>query len=123
MMGQSSSLISSLLGTPSAHNLGATDLEKTTAWKHAGYPAFSAFAASSKDCFAIRRFAELNVRTLLKLQNDIVSMERRLNDMDEYTRKLPDPQGGCGSFRLDEDTPRQALLDDLADTVHEYSQV
>jgi hypothetical protein len=98
------------------------DVEKTTAWKYAGYPAFSRFLASSKDCFAIRRFAALNVRALLKLQNDIVELERELHEMDEYTKSLPISKGGCNSFRLDADTPREELLEDIASRLHEYSR-
>lgn len=97
------------------------DLEKTMAWKFAGYPAFSRFMAYSKDCFTARRFAELNIRSLLKLQNNIVELERELKSMDEYTQKLPDAQGGSGSFRLDADSPRQELLDDIGVQVHEYN--
>ena len=78
--------------------------------------------ASSNDCLALRKFSTLNVRVLLKLQNEIVKMERRLDEMDEFSMSLPPGEGGCASFRLDADTPREALLDEVATALKDYSQ-
>ena len=97
------------------------DLEAIAAWKYVGYPGFSKFMASSNDCFALRKFGDLNVRVLLKLQNEIVRKERELRQMDQFTMDLPDTQGGCGSFRLDANTPRERLLDEIASLLEDYS--
>lgn len=98
------------------------DLERRAAWKYVGYPGFSRFMASSNDCFALRKFTSLNVRTLLKLQNNVVELERRLDEMDNFSMNLPPDEGGCASFRLDANSPREELLDEIEAALDKYSQ-
>ncbi|KAK3069334.1 hypothetical protein LTR53_012397 [Teratosphaeriaceae sp. CCFEE 6253] len=95
--------------------------DRAAAWKYVGYPGFSRFMASSNDCLALRKFSSLNVRVLLKLQNDIVDLERRLDEMDHFTKKLPGREGGCGSFRLDTGSPREAILKKIAAALEDYN--
>lgn len=78
--------------------------------------------ASSNDCFALRRFTSLNVRVLLKLQNNVVELERRLDEMDNFSMNLPPHEGGCASFRLDANSPREELLDEIEAALEKYSQ-
>ena len=98
-----------------------TDFERKAAWKYVGYPGFSRFMASSNDCFALRKFTGLNVRVLLKLQNTVVELERRLDEMDNFTMDLPPGEGGCASFRLDANSPREKLLEEIDTALDKYS--
>ncbi|KXS94827.1 hypothetical protein AC578_3654 [Pseudocercospora eumusae] len=97
-------------------------LRRHQAWKYVGYPGFSRFVASSTDCFALRKFSDLNVRVLLKLQNDIVKLEDKLMKMDARSMSIDSGQGGCGSFRLDESTPRGKVLDAIAEKIKDYNE-
>ena len=97
------------------------DFERKAAWKYVGYPGFSRFMASSNDCFALRKFTGLNVRVLLKLQNNVVELERRLDEMDNFSMNLPPGEGGCASFRLDADSPREKLLEEIDAALDKYS--
>ena len=105
-----------------AANGAVADLERRAAWKYVGYPGFSRFMASSNDCFALRKFTSLNVRVLLRLQNNVVELERRLDEMDNFTKNLPPDQGGCASFRLDADSPREELLEEIDVALAKYSK-
>jgi hypothetical protein len=98
------------------------DFERRAAWKYVGYPGFSRFMASSNDCLALRKFTSLNVRVLLKLQNNVVELERRLDEMDNFTMDLPHNEGGCASFRLDVNSPREELLGEIDAALEKYSQ-
>ena len=98
------------------------DIERSAAWKFVGYPGFSNLMASSNDCFAVRRFGALNIRVLLRLQNEIVIKERALSAIDESSKgQFEDGERGCGSFRLDADGARAELLDDIAVLLKDYS--
>lgn len=96
--------------------------QREEAWKYVGYPGLSRLMASSTDCFAVRKFCHLNVRVLLKLQDDIVKLERKLMDMDLHSMNMAAGKGGCGSFRLDADTPRERLLNVIAENTKDYSE-
>lgn len=103
--------------------LAMLDLERAAAWKYVGYPAFSSLMASSNDCFAIRRFDTLNVRVLLKLQNEIVLKERELGELDEDSKRPTNGvETGCGSFLLDANGLREELLKEISNLVKDYSQ-
>jgi hypothetical protein len=100
---------------------GDADFERRAAWKYVGYPGFSRFMASSNDCLALRKFTGLNVRVLLKLQNTVVELERQLDEMDNFTMDLPPGEGGCASFRLDANSPREKLIDEIDAALDKYS--
>ena len=102
----------------SLHETVSLDTERAAAWKYVGYPKLSTLMASSNDCFAMRKFGALNIRVLLKLQNDIVTKERTLLEMDQASRK----GHGCHSLQLDENTPRERLLDQIAALTKDYSK-
>lgn len=104
--------------------LAMLDLERAAAWKYVGYPGFSSLMASSNDCFAIRQFGTLNVRVLLKLQNEIVVKERALWELDEESKwPTNGVETGCGSFLLDAGGPREQLLKEISDLLKDYSQL
>jgi hypothetical protein len=100
---------------------GDADFERRAAWNYVGYPGFSRFMASSNDCLALRKFTGLNVRVLLKLQNTVVELERQLDEMDNFTMDLPPGEGGCASFRLDANSPREKLIDEIDAALDKYS--
>lgn len=104
------------------HGTQLEEAQKNEAWKYVGYPRFSRFMASSTDCFAVRKFCHLNVRVLLKLQDDIVKLERKLMEMDLHSMNMAKGKGGCGSFRLDADTPRERLLNVIGEKTKDYSE-
>ena len=106
-----------------AADLEACNQEHRAAWKHVGYPGLCEWFVSSDRDLTLRRFEELNVRVILKIQDDIVQRERELKHMDAFTRGLPDDRGSCGSLRLDADTPRGYLLDEIAKLLADYSQL
>lgn len=58
-------------------------------WKEDGYPALCAWMASSNDFFIIRRFTRTSARVLLWLQEEIARKERKLDAMDDFSRRLP----------------------------------
>lgn len=95
-------------------------LALSAAWKHIGYPGLSSRLASQRQRVILRKFARLNVRVLLKLQNDIVQRERELDCMDEHSKSSEN--GGCGSLRLDALGPRGDLIDQLSDLLRDYSK-
>jgi hypothetical protein len=98
------------------------NLERRAAWKYVGYPGLSRFMASSNDCLALRKFTSLNVRVPPKLQNNVVELERRLEEMDNFSMDPPPDEGGCASFRLDADSPREALLEEIDAALDKYSE-
>lgn len=99
-----------------------TSEERTMAWKYVGYPGFSRFISSSDDLLALRRFKEVNVRVLLRLQDDIVQLERELTREDDYTKSLPGQRGNCASLRLDAGSPRENTLTQLQHHLKDYSK-
>ncbi|KAI1452546.1 hypothetical protein F4805DRAFT_447137 [Annulohypoxylon moriforme] len=52
-------------------------------WKYIGYKDFTAYVATDRDFFAVRRFGRLHTRALLTLQDQTVELEERLDEMDE----------------------------------------
>ncbi|KAK3080017.1 hypothetical protein LTS18_003337, partial [Coniosporium uncinatum] len=64
-------------------------------WRFLGYPAFSAWLASSDDAFVLRRFGVLHARTLLMVQHEIVRLEARLAEEDgvSFQRVRGDGEG------------------------------
>ncbi|KXT09202.1 hypothetical protein AC579_3515 [Pseudocercospora musae] len=106
-------------GHSEAPDLEAEGSRHLAAWKFVGYPGLSKWLAASADGPLLRKFADLNVRVLLKKQNKIVEYERELKSMDDFA--MSTDQGGCGSLRLDEGTPRGELLDEIDDLLRDYN--
>ena len=82
-----------------------------------GYREYSKLISSDDDLFILRRFSVLNVRVTLALQNQLVVLERQLNELDEkYERELV-PNG-----RFEGDTgARRELLSHIERKLREYS--
>lgn len=89
-------------------------------WKTHGYPELTRWMASSNDFLVLRRFGQTGTRIALKLQDELVRMEDELRQMDAFASSQPRGCGGSGSYRLDEDSPRDRLLLDMAPKLKEY---
>jgi len=94
--------------------------KKQKAWKYEGYPEFTQWMASSNDFLVVRRFSRLGTRAMLLLQDDLTRLEEEIQAMDDYTMNLPSGSGGCGSFRLDEGSPRAAKLREAIPKLKDY---
>lgn len=93
----------------------------------AGYPQFSRWVASDKAWLITRRFSTLNARVILLLQDNIVELEGQLNKLDEaYSRPKEVMQDADnthnGSFRLDRESRRTVILDNLTIALSKYSK-
>lgn len=90
-------------------------------WKFEGYPAFSAWMASSNDFFLLRRFGQLNARVLLIMQDEIVVKEKELEAIDLQCQIGSDELGDCSSLRYDPNPARRQILLELKTLLKEYS--
>lgn len=109
--------------TENAAEPAVTASQRTLAWKHVGYPGSCKLMGSSDELLALRFFKNVNVRVLLRLQNDIVRLERALKQQDDYTKGLPIDQGSCASLRLDAGSPREETLTQLQHRLKDYSKL
>ena len=75
------------------------------------------WAASDDDFFVLRRFGEVSARVLLRLQDQIVGLEGRLQEMDEMCVKEGRDNG---TFRYDQCEERTWLLDQLTSRLAHY---
>ena len=76
--------------------------------------------ASADDFFPLRRFAAVNTRVILMMQDEIVRLEERLEQLDRDLRNSPaDVHNGC--FRSDVGTERESILYSLQKHCHRYS--
>ncbi|KAI0154248.1 hypothetical protein GGR57DRAFT_467663 [Xylariaceae sp. FL1272] len=90
-------------------------------WKYIGYPSYATLVASEDDFFILRRFARLNVRIALLLQDEIVMLEDELAAMDHINSKKSSEDIHNGSFR--EDQPdRKALLGKIRLRLKDYNE-
>jgi hypothetical protein len=92
-----------------------------------GYRDFSRWVASDPAWFITRRFSTLNARIILRLQDNVVELEQKLNKLDrDYS--LPnsimqdDDNTHNGSFRLESFDDRKQVIKDLAIALKEYSR-
>jgi hypothetical protein len=103
------------------------------AYKYFGYPDFCKFMASDNDFFLLRRFGELNSRVLLKMQFEIMKLEKALNSLDQEIMNDPDPDKRNDSFAWDffwdptnncgkSGFERKRILDQLQMQLKEYSE-
>ncbi|KAF2179659.1 hypothetical protein K469DRAFT_716169 [Zopfia rhizophila CBS 207.26] len=90
-------------------------------WKYYGYSAFAEWAASESDFFVLRRFGALNMRVILKLQDDILQLEEELESLDETNRISDDLNMNNGSFRYDPDARRVNIIERSYTKLKEYS--
>lgn len=99
-------------------------LERTEAWRYIGYRGYSDFISSDDDFFILRRFATLNVRVALALQNEIVQLEKDLDELDDkYEAPQSPPQSPVHNGRFDGDVEdREKLLKEIGEKLYKYSR-
>jgi hypothetical protein len=95
---------------------------KKQPWKYIGYMGYASWVASSDTFFHVRKFATLNARVILALQDEISVLEEKLQELDRsYTSK----ESGVinnGSFRDDQKTERVETMQSLRQKLLEYSE-
>jgi hypothetical protein len=92
-----------------------------------GYRDFSRWVASDQAWFITRRFSTLNARIILRLQDNVVELEKKLNKLDLQYSQSSDIMGDNdethnGSFRLEAFNDRKKVIKDLAEALREYSE-
>ncbi|KAJ4857724.1 ABC transporter transmembrane region 2 domain-containing protein [Trichoderma breve] len=95
-------------------------LEQTVPWKYVGYRGYSRFISSDDDFFILRRFSVLNVRVSLALQNQLVMLERQLNELDN--KYEGEPQIHNGRFEGDE-KDREGLISCIEEKLRKYNEL
>lgn len=83
-----------------------------------GYPRLAAFQSSDDDFLAFRRFATAHTRCLLLAQDEILSIEEKLQRLDGAERV----QLYLSSREHDANPERQAVLKELREKLREYGQ-
>ena len=112
-----------------ATNVAAQQLsekdKKQKAWKYEGYKEFSKWMASDDDCFVIRRFHGLNAHVILYLQDRIVEIEEKLDEIHKKNASDYKDTRRNSSFRWDRkcEPERDRLMRELADLLHQYSML
>ncbi|PKK44586.1 hypothetical protein CI102_10959 [Trichoderma harzianum] len=95
-------------------------LEQTVPWKYVGYRGYSRFISSDDGFFILRRFSVLNVRVSLALQNQLVMLERQLNELDN--KYEGEAQIHNGRFEGDE-KDREELISCIAEKLGKYNEL
>lgn len=90
-------------------------------WKYVGYRGYTEFISSDDDFYVLRRFGNINIRLALRLQDDISSLEERLEDLDVIYSSKEAEDLNNGTFR-DDLEDRAELLDLLLEKVERYSK-
>jgi hypothetical protein len=94
---------------------------ETKPWKYIGYKGYSSFIASETDFYIVRRFASLNTRIALALQDQVSVLEEELQALDaRYSRRNAEDLHN-GSFRDDRED-RTALVEKIAEKLMKYSE-
>ena len=73
--------------------------------------------ASDDDFFVIRKFGEVAARVLLRMQDQIVQLEERLQEQD---RKSVINRLHNGTFRNEKNLTRDGIMDELTWRLKEY---
>lgn len=76
--------------------------------------------ASDDDFFVVRKFGITGARTALFLQDRVVELEEKLEDLDQDCREGPKEHANCGSFRNDHWLHRKEVMADLASSLDQY---
>jgi hypothetical protein len=106
----------------SIHQQNRSNKPKPKPWKTIGYRGFSTFLASDNDLLIFRRFGALNARLLLFLQDEIVVLEKALEQL-ETSHSSPNASDiHNGSFRQEALPQRTEMLQLLHTKVAQYSQ-
>lgn len=91
-------------------------------WKYAGYRSFCEFVSSDEDFFVLRRFGTLSARVLLNLQDQLATLEGRLEDIEQQLRQRDAPDVHNGSFRQDPQAQRKEIILEAQRVLREYSK-
>ena len=91
-------------------------------WKYVGYRSFCEFVSSDEDLFVLRRFGTLSARVLLNLQDQLVILEGRLEDIERQVRQRGTPDVNNGSFRQDSQAQRKEIISEAQRVLREYSK-
>lgn len=84
-----------------------------------GYPRFSALISSHPSFSLCRRFSNLRARLLLRKQDRLALLERRLERLDaEEENRL-----ALGSIRRDDNEERLALLAEIDEALLDYGKI
>lgn len=78
---------------------------------------------TSDDFMIFRRFQQLNIRVILKLQQDIIAREQELLLLDDAARKRPitDAHARSDSLQYDPCRERTKLMGTVKKDLKEYS--
>jgi hypothetical protein len=93
-------------------------------WKYVGYRVFTKWLASDDRFCIVRKFGALNMRAILYLQDELVSLEDDLRKRDEINSKkaMPDEMHN-GTFRNEDDDERKRILNKSVDKLERYSKL
>lgn len=95
---------------------------ETKPWKYIGYKGYSDFIASENDFYIVRRFASLNTRVSLALQDQVTVLEEQLDELDkQYSRRDAEDLHN-GTFRDDRED-RTALVEKISEKLMKYSEL
>ena len=83
---------------------------------HQGYPRFCALIDAHPALNVFRRFSKLHARVILRKQDLLSILEQRLETLDEQEISTLN----LASNRLDGNTERQAILDEIETVLQEY---
>lgn len=100
--------------------------KRDQAWKYEGYKEFSKWMASDDDFFVFRRFESLNAGVILFMQDRIVQIEAKLEEIHKRIEDSPSDHNlkNC-SFRWDAQyqVERTKLMEELSAILHHYSEL
>jgi len=91
-------------------------------WKYIGYKGYSEFIASDNDFYVVRKFASLNTRIALALQDQIAVLETDLDELDAQYSKRDAEDLHNGSFRNDQED-RTELIEKITTKLAKYSEL
>ena len=89
-------------------------------WKSIGYEGYADFLASDNDFFIFRKFASLNCRVGLSLQDQLSVLESELDDLDSQYSKKNAGDINNGSYRDDRED-RAQLVEKIYHKLGQYS--
>ena len=95
---------------------------KEKPWKYLGYPQYSRQIALSDDYQIFRKFAILHTRVALALQDEIVVLETRLDEIDVETSTVEADDIHNGSFRFETRKDRAQLIREIKGKLVEYGK-
>ncbi|EHK16063.1 uncharacterized protein TRIVIDRAFT_164287 [Trichoderma virens Gv29-8] len=105
-------------GTTAPVGGGAQPSRLLEPWRYVGYRGYSKFISSDDDLFLLRRFSVLNVRVALSLQNQLVTLERQLNELDDKYESE-----GVHNGRFEGDEKRERLLSSIEEKLRKYNEL